>query len=268
MDQYTIFHHIFISHTDSLIYTYTCNYPFSGCGHTITPLLCAIMLEKPRIIDLLLNAGASCKSLSYGTFWRASGSSVCSSCDVKLTPLHMSAYTGNLEITHALLQKGETEIPNQLVEQFPDNRYFTLISPLWLALLKGHEKIVKLFLCLQKPVTLANHFGSGLQVCLEEGHTNLALMLLRAGYDLSEDLEWIEDGNNFCKNEEVMEQILKLVNHPRSLMDCCASSLRDKFGLMLDHYLIKVGAPRKVYDILNFHDISNKSWQEELCLLN
>ncbi|XP_005098323.1 ankyrin-3 [Aplysia californica] len=234
-----------------------------GCGHTVTPLLCAVMYQKERIVDMLLKANASCQRPSYGTFWRAAGSSVCSSCDVQVTPLHMAAYLGNLRVAHTLIQAKDNSVQNHEPLHAYSN-FLNDITPLWFALLQGHEHIVKLFLSFGKPVVLACHFGSGLQICLEEGHTGSALMLLRAGYDLNDDMEWIEDENYPSSDKEVIERIESLVNDPRPLLDWCASSLRDKFGLALDDYLSEVGAPQKVCDILNFNDLSKASWQRGL----
>ena len=234
----------------------------------MTPLLCAVMQQKRHLVDMLLSAKASSNSLSFGTFWRATGSSVCSSCDIKITPLHMAAYIGDLHGTYKLIQHEESNssFNNSTSLNDNDSRYFTYMTPLWLALLQGHVRIVKLFLSLGKlnSNSLTCHFGSGLEVCLQEGHTALALMLLRAGYDLNDDLEWIEDKNYPCSNAEVIDHIEALADRPRSLLDWCSSSLRDKFGLALDNYLAIVGAPKKICDIINFNDLSKASWQDVL----
>ncbi|GFR78586.1 NACHT and Ankyrin domain protein [Elysia marginata] len=236
--------------------TATTQFIFSkGCGHSVTPLLGAVMFQKPKSVEILLQSGACPERLSCGTFWRASMSSVCSNCDIEVMPLHMAAYIGNLELTYCLLNISRQSGMHHCAQSFND------ISPLWFALLQGHAKIVKLFLSYGRPVAMPCHFGSGLQVSLEEGHTAIALMILRAGYDLDDDMEWIEDHKYPTSNLEVIERIEDLTSQPRPLLDWCASSLRDKFGLHLNQYLLSVDAPRKVIDILNFNDLSPVSWQ-------
>ena len=175
----------------------------------------------------------------------------------------MAAYVGDLELTYALLNiKSDTSVDYGTYEYRSSS--FNDISPLWFALLQGHAKIVKLFLSLGKPIATPCHFGSGLQVCLEEGHTALALMILRAGYNLEDDMEWIEDQKYPTENIEVIEKIEDLACQPRPLLDWCATSLRDRFGLQLNKYLLAVEAPRKVMDILNFNDLSPESWQVDV----
>ena len=246
-----------------LHFTFVCRIKSSGCGHSMTPLLGAVVFHRHKIFEILLQSNADPLCLSYGTFWRASMSSVCSNCDIQVMPLHMAAYIGDLELTYALLNfKSGTGEQYEAYECHTSS--FNDISPLWFALLQGHAKIVKLFLSLGKPIAMPCHFGSGLQVCLEEGHTAIALMILRAGYDLEDDMEWIEDQKYPTTNIEVIERIEDMTCQPRPLLDCCASSLRDRFGLQLNKYLLSMEAPRKVIDILNFNDLSPASWQLDI----
>lgn len=234
----------------------------AGCGHTVTPLLCAVMHNRREIFQILLKANALCERLSFGTFWRASVTSVCSNCDVQVTPLHMAAYLGDLSTTYTLLNHKvdmtEYSVSENCRQSFND------ITPLWFALLKGHESIVQLFLCLGKPIALSCHFGSGLQVCLEEGHTTIALMILRAGYGLEDDMEWIQEHKYPTSNTDVIDKIERLAGNPRPLLDWCCSSLRQGFGIHLNKYLAFVGAPNKISNILNFSDLSESSWQKDL----
>ncbi|GFO45315.1 ankyrin repeat-containing protein [Plakobranchus ocellatus] len=247
--------------------TATTQFIFSkGCGHSITPLVGAVMFQRHKIFRILLKSGASPEGLSFGTFWKASMSSVCSNCDIEVTPLHMAAYIGDLECTYVLLNTSAT-CTSDVTEICLSNNCsssFNDISPLWFALLQGHIKIVKLFLSLGKPIALPCHFGSGLHVCLEEGHTAIALMILRAGYDLADDMDWIEDQKFPTTNTEVIERIEGMVWQPRPLLDWCGTSLRKKFGFQLNDYLSAVEAPRKVFDILNFNDLSPASWQPDI----
>ncbi|XP_059163415.1 ankyrin repeat and SOCS box protein 3-like isoform X2 [Physella acuta] len=236
-----------------------------GCGHSVTPLLASVMQHKPDIFKLLLQANALCECLSFGSFWRASMTSVCSTCDIKVTPLHMAAYLGDLDMTYTLINHMSLMTEYNFEENCPQS--FNDITPLWFAILKGHENIVKLFLSLGKPIALPCHFGSGLQICLEEGHSAIALMILRAGYNLEDDSEWIKEGKYPSANKEVLEKIESLYGQPRPLLDWCCLSLRQKFGLHLENYLKMVQAPKKVSDILNFKDISPVSWQVELTSL-
>ncbi|CAG5128045.1 unnamed protein product [Candidula unifasciata] len=233
-----------------------------GCGHTVTPLLCAVMQQRKTICQILLKANALCECPSFGTFWRASVTSVCSNCDVYLTALHMAAYLGDLNMTYTLLNLKVDMTEHNFIENCRQS--FNDITPLWFALLKGHESIVQLFLSLGKPVALACHFGSGLQVCLEEGFCNIALMILRAGYGLDDDFEWIQEQRFPTDSIEVIDKIKSLLTHPRPLIDCCCTSLRQRFGIHLNKYLAIVGAPKKVGDLLNFRDLTNCSWQQEL----
>ncbi|CAL1542036.1 unnamed protein product [Lymnaea stagnalis] len=243
-----------------------CQFIFSkGCGHTVTPLLCSVMFKRRDIFQILLKANANCECLSFGTFWRASMSSVCSACDIQVTPLHMAAYLGDLEMTYTILHYKSDMTEYNIHENCRQS--FNDITPLWFALLKGHTGIVKLFLSLGKPIAFPCHFGSGLQVCLEEGHTTNALMLLRAGYNLEDDMDWIEPHKYPTKDKEVIERIESLAGQPRPLLDWCSSSLRQRFGLQLDKYLATVQAPKKVYDILNFNDLCLSSWQTEMDLV-
>ncbi|KAH9499234.1 hypothetical protein Btru_004493 [Bulinus truncatus] len=221
-----------------------------GCGHSVTPLLCSVMFKQPSIFRILLESNALCECLSYGTFWRATTSSVCSICDIQITPLHMAAYVGDLEMTYALLNHKSNMTEYNMYENCKPA--FNDITPLWLALLKGHMAIVKLFLSLGTPIALPCHFGSGLQVCLEEGHNLLAMMILRAGYSLENDMDWIMQRKYPTRNSEIIEKIESAVGQPRSLLDWCAFSLRQRFGLDLDRYLALAQAPRKFSFLLHF----------------
>lgn len=221
------------------------------------------MYGHHEIAKMLLKADASVKGLSFGSFWRAAVVSVCSNCDVQITPLHMAAYMGDLKITHMLLDRLKNSLNDASLEtDFCKNstQSYNDISPLWFSLLKGHDSIVKLYLSLGKPIAPSCHFGSGLQVCLQEGHTAVAQMLLRAGYDLDDDMEWIQAEEFPTGDQEVIDKIVALVEKPRPLWECCAFALRDKFGLSLQGYLKTVGAPQKICNILDFNDLSKESW--------
>ena len=90
---------------------------------------------------------------------------------------------------------------------------------------------------------------------LEEDRYDNVRMLLRSGYDLWEDLEWIESELYPTKNADIIEFIKDFVGEPPSLLDCCRNALRKHMGPRISAYLSAVNAPEKVTDVILLKDV-------------
>ncbi|XP_076464345.1 uncharacterized protein LOC143296352 [Babylonia areolata] len=228
-----------------------------GCGQCVSPLLCAAMLKRHAIADILLSSGADCQQTSLGSFWRSSNIGACSVCDVLVSPVHIAAYNGNVDLLRQLLDRSR----KRCLEANSDTSKTILsstaedITPLWLALLGGCSEAIKVLLEFDFPSAPPCHFGSGLSIALEEGHFDSARLLLLAGYDLWEDLEWIESELYPTPNMDFIDFIKDFVNQPRSLVVCCRNALRKHMGPRLSAYLSNVKVPQKVVDVIQLKDV-------------
>jgi hypothetical protein len=217
------------------------------------------MLKRQAITDILLAAGADCQQTSLSCFWKSSNIGACSVCDVRISPVHIAAYLGDVDLLRRLL----VTCRNRVLEANPDTSKPVErerisdedITPLWLALLRGETGAVKLLLEYDHPHAPPCHFGSGLHVCLSEDHYDIARMLLHAGYDLWEDLEWIESEDFPTANKDVVEFVQDFVSQPQSLLVCSRNALRQHMGPRLPAYLDSVKVPQKVADVIMLKDV-------------
>ncbi|KAL8613759.1 hypothetical protein ACOMHN_029616 [Nucella lapillus] len=231
-----------------------------GCCQYVSPLLCAAMLGRDAIADILLSAGADFRQTSLGSFWRSSNIGACSVCDVRVSPVHVAAYNGNVDLLRQLLDRNRAwclaangDISKALCDASSPEE--DVITPLWLALLRGEGDVIRLLLEFDFPKAPPCHFGSGLHITLEEGRHDVARMLLLAGYDLWEDLEWIESELFPTSNTDFIEFIKGLVSQPPSLVVCSRNALRKHMGPRLAAYLSRVSIPQKVADVMLLKDV-------------
>lgn len=241
-----------------------------GCSQCVSPLLCATMLRRHAIVDILLASGADCQQTSCGSFWRSSNIGACSVCDVRVSPVHIAAYHGDVGLLQRFLEVCKFRC-------LQDNRNLHIpiscshcseedITPLWLALLRGEKAAVKLLLAYDYPRAPPCHFGSGLHIALEEGHLDLAKTLLRCGYNILEDLEWIESRMFPTSDREMIDFIEDIANKPASLFASCRNALLCHMGPRLSEYLAAVNVPQKVVDVLLLKDIlgNNRSVSDDV----
>ena len=231
-----------------------------GCSQYVSPLLCATMLRRHAIVDTLLSAGADYQQTSLGSFWKSSTIGACSVCDVRVSPLHIAAYHGDVDLLRRLLDTCRA----RCVERNSDTGRAVAasaasaeedITPLWLALLRGETAAVKVLLEFEHPRAPPCHFGSGLYVSLEADDYDNARLLLRAGYDLWEDLEWIESELFPTVDKDIIEFIKSFTSEPPSLLVCSRNVLRRHMGLRLPAYLSTVKIPQKVADAILLKDV-------------
>lgn len=229
-----------------------------GCSQYVSPLLCATMLRHHAIVDILLSAGADCQQTSLGSFWKSTTIGACSVCDVHVSPVHIAAYHGDvhllrrlLEVCRARCMEQNSDTSKAIVPTVPEED----ITPLWLALLRGETAAIKVLLEYEHPRAPPCHFGTGLYVSLEAGHYDNARLLLQSGYNLWEDLEWIESEMYPTSDADIIDFIQDFVCEPPSLLVCSRNVLRQHMGPRLPAYLSTVHVPQKVADVILLKDV-------------
>ena len=229
-----------------------------GCSQYVSPLLCATMLRHHAIVDILLSAGADCQQMSLGSFWKSSTIGACSVCDVHVSPVHIAAYHGDVHLLHQLLEvcrarcmEQNSDTSKAIVPTVPEED----ITPLWLALLRGETAAIKVLLEYEHPRAPPCHFGTGLYVSLEAGYYDNARLLLQSGYNLWEDLEWIESEMYPTSDADIIDFIQDFVREPPSLLVCSRNVLRQHMGPRLPAYLSTVHVPQKVADVILLKDV-------------
>lgn len=230
-----------------------------GCGQSVSPLLCAIMLKRQVITDILLSAGADCQQMSVGSFWRSSRIGACSVCDVSVNAIHLAAYKGEDRLLQKLLdvcQKKSLETHRDTKKPFVSclsSEYE--LTPLWLALLRGETDAVKTLLAYDHPRAPPCLFGSGLYIAVEEGHFELAKILMLSGYNINEDMEWIESESYPTGNKDMKDFIRNFCCEPQALLIICRDVLRCHMGPRLSSYLKMINVPQKIQDLLLLKEI-------------
>jgi len=165
----------------------------------VPPLMKAIKEGHVRIVELLLNAGASPTQLIYGN----------------LTPLSLATTCGHEDIVRLLLQSGATWVgTDQVAERDEDNTYYT---PLEWAVAFGYERIIEILLHsikeTSRPVTQISVIDE------EQAYRRAVAIAKRLGYKfihemlLRERFEKWNASTTIDQEDPRVEKILSQVPH-------------------------------------------------------
>ena len=154
------------------------------------------------------------------------------------TPLHYTTYNGNTEMTKTLLDHGAD--PNAVSD--------LQVTPLWNAVYKKKKDIVKLLLARNVEmevkgrgsnqhsnsdlaVPIYSEPRSPLYVAADRNSTEIALLLVSAGYDIFHE-GWLLAGEfppGAIENETLCSLLTKFVSTPPRLLALCRNYLRKLF---------------------------------------